>query len=197
MGTIGRTAGLATAAAALAAAGGLALTTTSSGANGVLARAELVDGTGARVGEVRFQARGHEVVGSIDVQLPADSSHFHGFHLHANNDPANGTGCVAPGFTSADGHWNPGGVGHGNHAGDLPPLLLGPDGRSRATFSVGHFDPGELIGLAVIVHAGPDNLANIPTRYSAGGVAGPDSATLGTGDAGARFACGVVQAPGG
>jgi len=43
-------------------------------------------------------------------------------------------------------------------------------------------------GSAVIVHASPDNYANIPTRY----VATPDSTTFGTGDAGGRVACGVV-----
>ena len=44
-------------------------------------------------------------------------------------------------------------------------------------------------GSAVIVHAGPDNYANIPTRYT-GPV--PDATTLATGDAGGRVACGVV-----
>jgi Cu-Zn family superoxide dismutase len=45
------------------------------------------------------------------------------------------------------------------------------------------------------VHAGADNFANIPTRYQSTteGVLGPDSATLATGDAGARVACGVVD----
>jgi Cu-Zn family superoxide dismutase len=195
MGNTRRTAVLASAAAAMAMAGGLAFSGTS-GANSVVARAELRDGAGVRVGEVRFRSRDGSVTGEIAVNLPADSSHFHGFHLHANNDPANGVDCVGPAFTSADGHWNPGGVGHGNHAGDLPPLILGPDGVSRATFAVGHFAPGDLQGLAVIVHAGPDNLANIPTRYAAAGVPGPDATTLGTGDAGGRFACGVVAVRG-
>jgi Cu-Zn family superoxide dismutase len=191
MSNIRRTTALATAAAAIALAGGLALSGTSQ-ASSVVARATLTDGAGNEVGEVRFQANHGTVIGDIEVALPVGSSRFHGFHLHANGDPANGVGCVAPAFTSADGHWNPGGAGHGNHAGDLPPLLLGADGVSRARFDVGHFAPGELHGLAVIVHAGPDNLGNIPSRYSAGGIAGPDAATLGTGDAGARYACGVV-----
>jgi Cu-Zn family superoxide dismutase len=192
MGTKRRAAVLIATAAALSAAGGMAMSGTSE-ANGVVARARIVDGTGTAIGHVRFQARGGEVVGEVEVQLPADSSHFHGFHVHANDDPANGTGCVGPAFTSADGHWNPGGVGHGNHAGDLPPLLLGPDGHSRATFSVGHIEPGELVGLAVIVHAGPDNLGNVPTRYTSGGIPGPDATTLATGDAGGRFGCGVIR----
>jgi Cu-Zn family superoxide dismutase len=41
----------------------------------------------------------------------------------------------------------------------------------------------------VIVHASPDNYANIPTaRYTPA----PDATTLSTGDAGGRVACGVV-----
>ena len=50
-------------------------------------------------------------------------------------------------------------------------------------------------GSAVVLHAGRDNFANIPAAYSSGEppVAGPNAATLGTGDAGGRFACGVVQ----
>jgi superoxide dismutase, Cu-Zn family len=44
-----------------------------------------------------------------------------------------------------------------------------------------------------MVHALPDNLANIPDRYTAGGVPGPDTATLNTGDAGGRVACGAIE----
>jgi len=54
---------------------------------------------------------------------------------------------------------------------------------------------------ALIVHAGRDNLANIPARYThpadATGTTGPDATTLATSDSGARAACGVVTAPGG
>jgi Cu-Zn family superoxide dismutase len=47
------------------------------------------------------------------------------------------------------------------------------------------------------VHAGRDNYANIPERYHSHteDVLGPDSVTKATGDAGDRFACGVVRRP--
>jgi Cu-Zn family superoxide dismutase len=45
-------------------------------------------------------------------------------------------------------------------------------------------------GNAFIVHANPDNYANV-LRYGT-----PDATTLATGDAGGRIACGVIQ-PGG
>jgi Cu-Zn family superoxide dismutase len=41
-----------------------------------------------------------------------------------------------------------------------------------------------------MVHAGPDNFANIPERYAP---AGPDEMTRSTGDSGGRIACGVVK----
>lgn len=41
----------------------------------------------------------------------------------------------------------------------------------------------------MIIHADPDNYANVPTRYAAQ----PDAATFGTGDAGGRIACGVID----
>ena len=80
MGNIGRTAVLATAATALALAGSATFGGTS-GANGVVARAELRDGAGSRVGEVRFRTRDGAVTGEITVALPTDSARFHGFHL--------------------------------------------------------------------------------------------------------------------
>ncbi len=47
----------------------------------------------------------------------------------------------------------------------------------------------------MILHAGPDNFGNIPSRYVSGQppVAGADAATKGTGDAGGRIACGIVE----
>lgn len=68
-------------------------------------------------------------------------------------------------------------------------------GLARAEFQTDSFTVDELLdadGSAVIIHAGPDNYANIPTRYS---TSGPDAVTLATGDAGARIACGVIERP--
>jgi Cu-Zn family superoxide dismutase len=53
---------------------------------------------------------------------------FHGFHVHAVGQ------CVAP-FASAGGHYNPDGVGHGSHAGDMPSLLVLDDGTAEAQFA--------------------------------------------------------------
>ena len=160
------------------------------------ARATLLDATGAKVGNVRFRSAGD---GALLVRVIAKglTPGFHGFHVHE-------TGACDPPFTGAGGHYNPTAQTHGAHAGDMPPLLVGSDGRASAKFKTtaltldGLLDAGG-DGSAVIVHAGSDNLANIPSRYhshvpdAASTTFGPDAATKATGDAGERVACGVVR----
>jgi superoxide dismutase, Cu-Zn family len=121
----------------------------------------------------------------------------HGFHVHATGtcDPSIPAGQTSP-FTSAGGHFNPTGATHGSHAGDQPVLLVNADGTATARFATDRFGVESLLdadGSAFIVHAAPDNYANIASRYSAAGVPGPDAATLTTGDAGARVFCGVIE----
>jgi Cu-Zn family superoxide dismutase len=160
---------------------------TSSSKNHV--KIDLRDAAGADIGFVKLSKQGRKVIvrGEVSGLTPG----FHGFHVHSVGQ------CVAP-FTSAGGHYNPGGTGHGAHAGDMPSLLVLADGTAQAQFASDRFAIYELFdadGSAIIVHAAADNFANIPTRYQSTteGVFGPDSATLGTGDAGARVACGVVD----
>jgi Cu-Zn family superoxide dismutase len=77
----------------------------------------------------------------------------------------------------------------------MPSLLVTETGRAFSQFVTDRFTLADLRdadGSAVMVHAGPDNFANIPERYSSGGIPGPDATTLATGDAGARVACGVI-----
>ena len=56
-------------------------------------------------------------------------------------------------------------------------------------FISSNFTPNEVKGKAIIIHALPDNCANIPTRYTPQPA---DATTLATGDAGGRVACGVI-----
>ena len=87
---------------------------------------------------------------------------FHGFHVHAVGK------CEGPAFTTAGGHFSAPGQTHRNHAGDLPPLLVNADGSASAAFETDRFVLAQLRdadGSALIVHAGPDNFANIPPRY--------------------------------
>jgi Cu/Zn superoxide dismutase len=161
--------------------------------SGPVASAVLRDTAGSVVGRVGFQqisptqVRVRAVVTGL-----APFAEFHGFHVHTNGS------CEGDFVTSAGGHWNPGAATHGDHAGDLPTLYAEADGRARSSFVTDSFTVDQLLtdpgGVAVIVHAGRDNLANIPDRYTSGGAPGPDATTKSTGDAGSRFACGVVAA---
>ncbi len=153
-------------------------------AGGPSAKAKLYDAAGQRVGEVKFSQEDDGTV-MVKVKVNGLSAGFHGFHVHTVG------ACAAP-FTTAGGHFNPGGATHKDHAGDMPVLLVNADGNGEAQFKTDRFTVAALFdadGSAVIVHASPDNYANIPTRY----VAAPDATTLATGDAGSRTACGVVE----
>jgi Cu-Zn family superoxide dismutase len=162
------------------------------GRRGRFAIATLMNAAGDRVGRVFFRQRGRD--GTVTVfgraeDLPAG---FHGFHVHQ-------TGQCVPPFTTAGGHFNPTGATHRDHAGDMPSLLVNGDGDGFVAFETDRFTLDELRdadGSAVIVHELSDNYANIPTRYRSPDSppqGGPDAATLATGDAGGRIACGVVR----
>lgn len=160
--------------------------------SGERAWAVLRDESGQRVGVAVLKHRHGKT--DVDAEVWGVAPGFHGFHVHAVGE------CVPP-FTSAGGHYNPTGSEHGDHAGDLPSLLVNGDGTGELTFETDRFSVEELFdsdGSALIVHAGRDNYANIPTRYRSEteGTFGPDSATRATGDAGARAACGEVQRSG-
>lgn len=115
-------------------------------------------------------------VGASVNGLPPMSSH--GFHIHEFGD------CRAADATSAGGHFNPEGLPHGapdseqRHVGDLGNLIANGAGvaqtnvvDSKLSFSGAH----SILGRAVVIHAGEDDLETQPT-----------------GDAGSRLACGVI-----
>lgn len=165
--------------------GAVAETGGSSTHEGKDARAVLRDAAGARVGAVKLEQDGDSVKLKVTIESGIASG-FHGFHIHA-------AGVCVPPFTSALGHYNPSAASHRDHAGDLPVLLIDEDGTAEARFSTDRFALDDLFdanGSAFIVHASPDNYANIPTdRYDPD----PDTTTRATGDAGARAACGVIE----
>jgi len=151
-------------------------------------RAQIEDTGGKAVGHVKLSVEEGDTQVKVSVDLPPSMAGFHGFHIHST-----GT-CEAP-FTSAGGHLREVAAKpeqrHGNHDGDLPVLLVNRDGHASARVSTDRLSIATLLdrdGSAVIVHALPDNYANIPARYG-----GPDAATLTTGDSGGRIACGVLR----
>ena len=168
------------------------------------ARARLVTAHSVEIGTVDFtNAGGYTEVKVRLINAPGIDA-FHGFHVHANNNPANGDGCIADTalapstwFASADGHFKRDGELHSHHAGDLPVVYVNGDGSVETKFRIDTIDSSELVGKAVVLHAGPDNYANIPANGANGYT--PNSATAipatnNTGNSGDRIACGVIEA---
>jgi superoxide dismutase, Cu-Zn family len=131
-------------------------------------------------GTVNFAQVGDKVRVSANLQGLKPHGEF-GFHIHEAGDCSSGDGM------SAKGHFNPHGKPHGHpssaerHAGDLPSLKAGNDGRAKldATVDAITLRPGagSIIGRGLILHADPDDYKTQPT-----------------GNAGARLACGVIKA---
>ncbi len=152
------------------------------------ATAMLQDVNGNNVGQVTFSQRDDGkvvIIGQFNGLTPG----FHGFHVHSVGqcDPKSN-----PPFSSAGKHLNPANAPHPDHAGDLPVLLINGDGTGETETVTDRFKLADLFdsdGSAVIIHAGVDNYANIPTRYAAQ----PDAQTLDDGDSGMMIACGVIK----
>ena len=115
----------------------------------------------------------------VDARFSLLTPGLHGIHVHEKGD------CSAPDAMSAGGHFNPFLKKHGapdsanSHSGDLGNLTADASGNATLTLwldgiSVSTGKDG-VIGRAVIVHAGPDDLKTDPT-----------------GNSGGRVACGVI-----
>jgi Cu-Zn family superoxide dismutase len=130
----------------------------------------------------------------VDVRATGLPPGAHGFHFHKTgacepNSPDPTDPTKTGNFLSAGGHLAKEGQTHGNHTGDLPSLIVATDGTASLTTRLADVTMGDVLdadGAAVMVHAMPDNFANVPDRYAPQGV---DDTTKKTGDAGARIAC--------
>ena len=144
----------------------------------IMAHAELQPTEGNTVqGTVHFEEISGET--HVEIKLTGLTPGKHGFHIHETGD------CTAPDASSAGGHFNPDGKSHGapgaaeHHVGDLGNVEANAEGQVETDL---HFaslpieGPNSIIGKAVVVHAGEDDLQGQPA-----------------GNAGARVACGVIQ----
>lgn len=146
--------------------------------------ATIIDAKGRTVGHAILTEGANGVTIAVTVsELPPGK---HGLHIHAAGK------CDPPNF-EAGGHFNPSDKKHGRkapegpHAGDLPNLEVGPDGKGKIETTIGGltlakgglaslFGPN---GTAVVIHAGPDDEMSDPA-----------------GNSGARIACGVIRLEG-
>jgi len=119
-------------------------------------------------------ADGIEIIADVRGLSPGK----HGFHIHEYGD------CSALDATSAGGHFNPEDMPHGaptdkkRHVGDLGNLMADSEGKAhyqRVDRQISFSGIHSIIGLAVIIHQGEDDLTSQPT-----------------GNAGPRVACGVI-----
>lgn len=184
--------------AAVAVVAGIAVAVSAgspSGAGPAVASATLVDINGREVGEARFRhGPGDTLVATvtlgIDQAVTANPGEFHGLHIHAGS----AAGCVthaagsepapAARFTEVGGHWSLAGQTHGAHAGDLPSLLRNTGGTAHAEVVLDKAGVDDIVGRALVVHHLADDFGKHP------GV-GTSSTT---GNAGPRYACGVIGA---
>jgi Cu-Zn family superoxide dismutase len=163
--------------------------------------ATLRDPAGNAVGTVRFDVDSEHLTvrATLKQSSYVTTNAFHGLHIHANGDPANGSGCVAnpasasnTWFVAVDGHLGVAGQTHGHHTGDLPSPLVEADGSARLVFTTDRVDPATLAGRAVVLHAGPDNFGNVPASQYTPATETALDLTRRTGNAGDRVACGVI-----
>lgn len=133
---------------------------------------------------------GHAVVGTatfisengsvrIEATVSGLAPGMHGIHVHENGD------CSAPDASSAGGHFNPDSSSHGGpdaaqrHVGDLGNLEAGQDSTAQYTRVddvISLSGPNSIVGKALVIHSGEDDLTSQPS-----------------GDAGERVACGVIE----
>jgi len=150
-------------------------------AAGPAAHAVLKDAAGATVATAELTQTEKGV--RLELKATALPAGPHGFHVHTVGK------CEAPDFKTAGGHFNPGAKEHGlenakgHHAGDLPNLVAGADGKGSAealltdaTLGEGKGSLFQEGGTALVIHAGPDDMKSDPA-----------------GNSGARIACGVIE----
>lgn len=145
------------------------------------ATASLKDARGQPVGTATFTELGGVV--KLKVSASGLSPGQHGIHIHEKGR------CEAPDFKSAGGHFNPHGRQHGTdnehgtHAGDMPNLEAGADGKASlqtvlhgVTLERGAANSLlDADGAAIVIHAHADDQKSEPS-----------------GNSGDRVACGVV-----
>lgn len=106
---------------------------------------------------------------NLPVGPQSCESDFFGFHIHE------GLGCGGEGFANTLSHYNPSGMTHPHHAGDMPPLLCS-DGYAFLAFITNRFTIDEIMGRTVVIHSMRDDFTSQPS-----------------GDSGEKIACGVIS----
>ena len=143
---------------------------------------EMINSRGEKIGIATLKQEKTGV--NIEIEASDLPKGTHGFHIHEKGV------CEKPDFKSAGEHFNPIGKQHGfdnpegPHAGDLPNIEVGEDGKVTESFlnEMVTLQQGEEnsllrdLGTSLIIHADPDDNISQPA-----------------GNAGERIACGVIK----
>jgi superoxide dismutase, Cu-Zn family len=131
-------------------------------------------------GSATFTESGDKV--TLSLEVAGATPGLHGAHIHQNGDCG---ATIDADAASAGGHWNPAGVSHGpadpgHHLGDLGNIEIGQDGRgtlkvTKQAWKIGDGSAQDVVGKALVIHGGQDDLATDPA-----------------GNSGSRVACGVI-----
>jgi len=145
------------------------------------ARAELKNAKGESVGSAQLTETPAGVL--LHATLSGLPPGAHAFHIHEVGR------CEAPDFTSAGGHFNPGGQHHGfanpqgAHAGDLPNIFVPEGGKTEV----------EVLARGVTLGSGPAGLLDANGSSLVIHASADDYKTDPAGNAGGRIACGVIS----
>ncbi len=111
---------------------------------------------------------GGGVLITIEVYGLPEKPEFLGMHIHEFGD------CSQP-FDKTGTHYNPSGLEHPMHAGDLPPLLNN-EGYAYMSVFTDRFELEDVLGKSLIIHANRDDFTTQPS-----------------GDSGEKIACGLIH----
>lgn len=151
-----------------------------SGAYEATAEIHAIDekGTGASLGHIAVREVPEGIQLTPDLHgLPPGQ---HGLHLHENAscEPGEKDGKVQAGL-AAGSHYDPdktgkhlGPEGQG-HKGDLPMLMVSPEGNAKTSVTATRLRADDMKGRSLVIHASPDNYGDQP--------------------GGARIACGIIK----
>jgi Cu-Zn family superoxide dismutase len=115
---------------------------------------------------------------NLPMMLPGSSMNQpvgpFGFHIHEGSTCE--VGNRSDPFLTAKGHYNPTGMPHPAHVGDMPVLFSNNNGYAFLSFFTDRFTPQQVVNRTVIIHQNPDDYRSQPA-----------------GNAGKRLACGIIK----